>query len=62
MDIKEKNSFIMYTDYLKHVQKLEMKQRGELFTAILMYASTGEIPELDSEYRYALRNDSRQYG
>ncbi len=48
MDIKEKNSFIMYTDYLKHVQKLEMKQRGELLTAILMYASTGEIPELDS--------------
>ena len=37
----------MYTDYLKHVQKLSMEQRGMLFTAILCYASGHEIPELD---------------
>ena len=37
----------MYTDYLKHVQKLSMEQRGELFTAILCYASGEEMPELD---------------
>ena len=43
----EKNSFVMYTDYLKHVQKLSMEQRGELFTAILCYASGEEMPELD---------------
>lgn len=43
----EKNSFVMYTEYLKHVQKLSMEQRGELFTAILCYASGEEMPELD---------------
>nr|DAN87719.1 MAG TPA: putative replisome organizer protein [Caudoviricetes sp.] len=37
----------MYTEYLKHVQKLSMEQRGELFTAILCYASGEEMPELD---------------
>ena len=37
----------MYTDYLKHVQKLNMEQRGELFTAILCYASNKNLPELD---------------
>lgn len=37
----------MYTDYLKHVQKLNMEQRGELFTAILCYASNENLPELD---------------
>lgn len=37
----------MYTEYLKHVQKLSMEQRGELFTAILCYASGEVMPELD---------------
>ena len=37
----------MYTEYLKHVQKLSMEQRGKLFTAILSYASGEEMPELD---------------
>jgi len=45
--LAEKNSFVMYTDYLKHVQKLNMEQRGELFTAILCYASDENLPELD---------------
>lgn len=38
----------MYTDYLRHVQKLSMEQRGQLFTAILCYATGEEIPELDA--------------
>lgn len=38
----------MYTEYLKHVQKLSMEQRGQLLTAILSYASSGELPELDA--------------
>ena len=42
----DKNSFVMYTEYLKHIQKLSMDQRGELFTAILCYASGEELPEL----------------
>lgn len=44
----EKNSFVMYTEYLKHIQKLSMDQRGELFTAILCYAAGETIPELDA--------------
>lgn len=38
----------MYTEYLKHVQKLSMEQRGELLTAILCYASGETLPELDA--------------
>lgn len=38
----------MYTDYLKHVQKLSMEQRGMLFTAILCYASGEQIPDMDA--------------
>ena len=44
----EKNSFVMYTEYLKHIQKLSMEQRGELFTAILCYAAGDDVPELDA--------------
>lgn len=38
----------MYTEYLRHVQKMDMEQRGKLFTAILCYAAGKEIPELDA--------------
>lgn len=38
----------MYTEYLKHVQKMDMEQRGKLFTAILCYAAGKELPELDA--------------
>ena len=44
----DKNSFVMYTEYLRHVQKMDMEQRGKLFTAILCYAAGEEIPELDA--------------
>lgn len=44
----EKNSFVIYNEYLKHAQKLSMEQRGELFTAILCYAADEELPNLDS--------------
>ena len=43
-----KNSFVMYTEYLKPIQKLSMEQRGKLFTAILAYASCEDLPELDA--------------
>ena len=42
-----KDSFVMYTKYLRHIQKLSMEQRGELLTAILCYASDIQLPELD---------------
>ena len=38
----------MYTEYLKHIQKMDMEQRGKLFTAILCYAAGEELPELDA--------------
>ena len=44
----DKSSFVMYTKYLRHIQKLTMDQRGMLFTAILSYASDQEMPELDA--------------
>lgn len=46
--MEEKSSFILYTEYLRHIEKLQMEQRGELFTAILRYASGDEIPQLDT--------------
>ena len=43
----QKNSFVMYADYWRHVQKLDMVQRGQLFTAVLCYTSGEPLPELD---------------
>ena len=37
----------MYADYWRHVQKLDMVQRGQLFTAVLCYTSGEPLPELD---------------
>ncbi len=43
-----KSSFVLYTEYLRHIQKMSMDQRGELFTAILCYAAGESVPELDA--------------
>lgn len=43
----EKNSFILYTNILPRVERLSREQAGELFVAVLQYASTGEIQEYD---------------
>lgn len=45
MDVCRK--FILYADYITHIKKLNMKQRGELFTAILAYTSGEEAKKLD---------------
>lgn len=39
-----KNSFILYTEIWPAIQKLDMEQRGKLFTAIMKHA-IGEPPE-----------------
>lgn len=39
-----KNSFILYTEIWPAIQKLDMEQRGKLFTAIMKHA-IGEEPE-----------------
>lgn len=43
-----RESFILYTDIIKHVERLTLEQRGSLFTAILMYEFDGDLPEMDS--------------
>ena len=45
----EKNSF----DYLQHIELLNMEQRGELLTAIMLYASGKETGDLDGMVKMA---------
>ena len=42
-----KNSFVLYTDYMEHIQLLDLEQRGVLITAIMSYASDGTVIEMD---------------
>ena len=45
----EKNSFILYTDYWRHIELLDRAQRGDLITAIFTYVQTGALPLFDSD-------------
>lgn len=42
-----RDSFVMYTSYYQHIQRLSMERRGQLFTAIMEYASGNDLPEMD---------------
>lgn len=42
-----KNSFVLYTEYLKHMKLLSLEQRGVLFTAIMCYEMEETLPEMD---------------
>lgn len=44
---KKKNSIILYTDYLVQLKTLNMKQRGTLLTALLLYQDGQPLPEMD---------------
>lgn len=48
-----KNSFVMYTDYMQHLELLDMEQRGVFLTAIMQYAAGGELPEMDGMVKMA---------
>lgn len=48
MGDNRKDSFVLYTKYLNQVEKLDVEQRGVLFTAILRYAAGESIPNMDS--------------
>ena len=48
-----KTSFILYTEYLQHMQLLTMEQRGVLFTAIIAYEGDAEMPEMDAVVQMA---------
>lgn len=43
-----KNTFIMYTDWFKHVELLNMEQRGQLLTALMLYQMGKNVPEMDN--------------
>ena len=43
----KKDTFVLHAKYLTQVEKLDMGQRGMLFTAILSFASGKEIPQMD---------------
>ena len=48
-----KTSFVLYTEYLRHIQLLTMEQRGVLFTAIMAYEGEAEMPEMDGAVEMA---------
>ncbi len=63
-----KNSFLLYTDYLQHMELMSMEQRGQFITAIMCYESGVDIPEMDGIVQMAfsfvkaqLDRDSEQY-
>lgn len=44
----DKNSFILYTEYSKHIQLLTDEQSGILFKNIFSYVETGEVKDMDA--------------
>lgn len=48
-----KNSFILFTDYMNHLELLSMEQRGILLTALMCYQSQHDLPEMDSVTKMA---------
>lgn len=42
-----KDTFILYTEYAKHIALLNREQRGDLFTAIMSYQMGEDLPDMD---------------
>ena len=42
-----RESFVMYTANIDQILLLNMEQRGNLFTAIMLYAADKELPQMD---------------
>ena len=42
-----RDSFVMYTANIDQISLLNMEQRGNLFTAIMLYAADKELPQMD---------------
>lgn len=55
-----KNSFVLYTEYAKHLSLLSMEQRGVLFTAIMAYELGEELPDMDGMTQMAFSFISEQ--
>ncbi len=63
-----KQSFVLYNEYIKHIERLPMEKRGVLFTAILHHQNGLELPEMDdltaiafSFIREQLTRDTEKY-
>lgn len=55
-----KNSFVLYTEYAKHLELLSMEQRGVLFTAIMAFETGEEMPDMDGMTKMAFSFISEQ--
>ena len=51
--MKKRKSFILYTDYLQHIEGMSDQEIGQLFRAIMLYASGREVPEMKGFARMA---------
>ena len=43
-----KNSFVLYTDYIEQIEMLTMEQRGVLLTALIKCQMGDELPDMDN--------------
>lgn len=51
--MSDKKSFVLYTDYLQHLELLSMEQRGVFITAVMFYVTGKELPEMDGMTKMA---------
>lgn len=42
-----KESFVLYTKYFKQIAKLDMEERGVLFTALMCYQTDEDLPQMN---------------
>lgn len=49
----ERDAFNAYHKYLKSIEPYSDAERGRLFTALLIYSSTGEVPEFRGNEKFA---------
>ena len=60
--MSEKKSFVLYTDYIKHINRLTDEEAGQLFKALFRYVESGEIPELSDRADMAFSFITEQMG
>lgn len=66
--MKDKKSFVLYSDYWQHIELLTIEERGQLLTAIYEYILYGSAPEISGSVKMAfsfikaqLDRDSEKY-
>ena len=42
--MENKKSFVLYNDYIKHIEKLSDEEAGQLFKALFHYSEQNEVP------------------